>query len=165
MWSITGCSYRQCVQLVLGTATKEGRRSKQKHSNTVATNMVWSRSRATTRSLCVCVVVVHTQLPTIESPVCGLRLCISSLLQPTKRLRVSTGAPPAARPPRPNAPGGKHQQHGGLLQNHRKTTVVHKAAILNSLTGLYQEPNKRETQNVTPCTLCAPPQKSVAWRA
>lgn len=49
---------------------------------------------------------------------------------------------PAGRPPQPNTPRGKHQQHGGLLQNHRKTTVVHKAAILNSLTGLDQEPEQ-----------------------
>lgn len=106
-------------------------------------------------------VEVHAQLPTIESPVCGLRLCISSLLQPTKRLRVSTGAPPSAGPPRPNTPSGKRQQHGGLLQNRRKTTVVHKAAILNSLTGLYQEPNKRDSKCDTVHFVCASA-KSVA---
>lgn len=56
--------------------------------------------------------------------------------------------------------GGKTQtaQRGlcrAVGRGGKKPTLVHKAAILNSLTVLVLR-RTREAQNVTPCTLCAP---------
>lgn len=126
VWSITGCSSRRGVQLVPGPATKDRWWSKQKHSNAGAIRVAERAGVVQVHAACV---EVHAQLPTIESPVCGLRLCISSRLQPTKRLRVQTGAPPSAGPPRPNTPRGNHQQPGGAApepqENHSGTQSSH----------------------------------------
>lgn len=82
-------------------------------------------------------------------------VCVSpELRRPSERASgrgTATKTPPA---------GGKTQttQRGlcrAVGRRGKKPTLVHKAAILNSLTGLVLR-RTREAQNVTPCTLCAP---------
>lgn len=119
-----------------------------------------SRSRAAKRSLCG-----GTQQPTIESPLCGLILCASALRSstsgPTKERLHFSGAPPSDRAPQPNTSRENADSvRGGWWgfaepQGKKKPTLVHKAAILNSLTGLYQEANKRDSKCDTVHFVCA----------
>lgn len=111
-----------------------------------------------------------TQQPTIESPLCGLISCASALRSstsgPTKeRLRFS-GAPPSDRGTTTEHIQRKRRQcagggvgvcgaTGGERREKKKPTLVHKAAILNSLTGLYQEANKRDSKCDTVHFVCA----------
>lgn len=68
---------------------------------------------------------------------------------PTKSVSPPRGAPPSEPAPQPSAGGERGGSEGGTEP--QKSTLVHKAAILNPLTGLlYQEANKGDS-NVTPC--------------
>lgn len=68
---------------------------------------------------------------------------------PTKSVSPPRGAPPSEPAPQPSTAGESGGSEGGTEP--QKSTLVHKAAILNPLTGLlYQEANKGDS-NVTPC--------------
>ena len=89
-------------------------------------------------------------------------MCISSAPPPADQQRAFPFLRSSDREPRPNTSSENSNTEGGAEPH--KLTLVHKAAILNSLTGLYEEANKRETENVTPCTLCCASANSGASR-
>lgn len=102
-------------------------------------------------------VVVHNSRP-LNRPCC-LILRISSLLldkRTNKRafafLRISAVRPGTTTKTHPER---TPTVRGGGLQSHRKTPLVHKAAILNSLTGQFQEANKRDSKCDTVHFVCA----------
>lgn len=118
----------------------------QKHleGRVVAINNVWRAGAERLNAACVLV----TQQRTTESPLCGLILCISSAPRPASgatksvcisaELRRPTGHRDQTQPEKSSTLRGAAEPH--------KITLVHKAAILNSLTGLYQEANKRDSK-------------------
>lgn len=79
----------------------------------------------------------------LNSP-CVASSCASALLldQRSNKERFHfSEAPPSDRAAQPNTSSENSHTEGGAEP--LKITLVHKAAILNSLTGLYQEANKR----------------------
>lgn len=120
---------------------------------------VWSRIRADEGSL-PCVLVHSSRL--LDPRPCVASSCASALLgrRTNKERSRWSGAPPCAPGSGCKHIHGKHQRPGELVaagvQSHREITLVHKAAILNSLTGLYQEANKRGSKCDTVRSACAP---------
>lgn len=114
----------------LGQQQKRRWPKQKSQKDAAAINMVKSAGVVQLHAACV---VVHTQLPTIESPLCGLRLCISSRAPTNKeasRLSRSSAARRAAatkhtqrrRAPARGAAGEPQKTHSGTQSSHLKFT-------------------------------------------
>lgn len=99
------------------------------------------------------------QQANIESPLCGLILCISAATRPAEQQRAVPFPPELRRASRAagtaSTPIQRKQQHWlGGCRDPQKATLVHKAAILNSLTGLVSGGGEQERLKMWHRALC-----------